>query len=316
MGKVALIIIYNHRYDKNIEVLEDIYGERFSNIYHLVPFYSGERRNVIPVYENSHYFQGYVAQGCKSFYNSDFDHYFFVADDLILNPIVNESNYRELLKLCDKTCFLPGFIVLHEREKWWVGVGEAFKYRLKVSGVEAEDQLPDYETASRLFNRFGLEVRPLKCNQILRNPVSHPVLFFYDLGQIIARRIITGQKVDVVGFINSMMKNQFALSYPMVGSYSDIFVISAESIKLFCHYCGIFAATDLFVEVALPTSMVLSASEIITEEGLELKGKALWTKEDYNLLNKYNNNLTKLLEEFPQEYLYLHPIKLSKWSRR
>ena len=307
MGKVALIIIYNHQYNKNIEILEEIYGERFSNIYHLVPFYTGEKRNVIPVYENSYYFQGYIAQGYKSFYNSDYDHYLFVADDLILNPIINERNYLEYLKLSDKTCFLPGFIILHEREKWWQRVGEAFRYRIKTPGVEAENQLPDYETALRLFNRFGLEIRPLKFNQIWRNSVS----FFYSLEQIVTRH-----RSDVVRFINSLMRNQFVLSYPMVGSYSDICVVSAENIKLFCHYCGVFAATNLFVEVALPTSMVLSASEIITEENLELKGKALWTKEDYKLLNNYNNNLDRLLAEFPQEYLYLHPIKLSKWRKQ
>ena len=62
MTKVALIIIYNHQYIKNIEITERIYNGKFSNIYHLVPFYHGVRSNVIPVYDNSHYFQGYVAQ--------------------------------------------------------------------------------------------------------------------------------------------------------------------------------------------------------------------------------------------------------------
>jgi len=307
MSKVALVIVYNHQYNKNIEVLEDIYGERFSDIYHLVPFYTGEKRNVIPVYENSYYFQGYIAQGYRSFYNSDFDHYLFVADDLILNPTINERNYTEYLKLSDRTCFLPGFIMLHECEKWWPRVGEAFRYRIKTPGVEAEKQLPDYETALDLVNRFNLEIKPLKLNQIWRNPVS----LYYSLEQIVTRR-----KTDVINFIGSLMRNQFDLPYPMVGSYSDICVVSAESIKLFCHNCGVFAATNLFVEVALPTAMILSASEIVTEEDLELKGKALWTEEDYKLLNNYNNDLDKLLEEFPQKYLYLHPIKLSKWRRQ
>jgi len=58
--KAALILIYNHRYDKNIEILEKIYSKRFSVIFHLVPFYDGNRDNVIPVYENSYYFEGYA----------------------------------------------------------------------------------------------------------------------------------------------------------------------------------------------------------------------------------------------------------------
>ena len=111
-----------------------------------------------------------------------------------------------------------------------------------------------------------------------------------------------------------MQKKSYNLSYPIVGSYSDIFIISAKSIKKFCHYCGIFAATKLFVEVALPTSVVLSSDEIITEKDLCLQGKALWTNEDYQELEKYENSLTKLMTGFPPKYIYLHPVKLSKWK--
>ena len=78
MNKVALIIIYNHKFDRNIDILENIYKDRFSNIYHLVPFYTGDKSNVISVYENSHYFQGYVAQGFKSYFKEEFEHYFFI----------------------------------------------------------------------------------------------------------------------------------------------------------------------------------------------------------------------------------------------
>jgi len=110
---VALIIIYNHQYNKNIEILEQIYKGRFSNIYHLVPFYNGEKPNVIAVYENSFYFHGYVAQGFKSYFRKDYAHYFFIADDLILNPIIDETNYTLYLNLNSNSCFLPNFIILH-----------------------------------------------------------------------------------------------------------------------------------------------------------------------------------------------------------
>ena len=53
MGSVALVVIYNHRYDGNISIVEDLYRERFREIFHLVPFYDGDRPNVIPVYESS-----------------------------------------------------------------------------------------------------------------------------------------------------------------------------------------------------------------------------------------------------------------------
>jgi len=57
MRKPALVIIYNHRHVQNIEPLERLYTDRFSRIFHLVPFYDGRRENVVPGYENSRFFK-------------------------------------------------------------------------------------------------------------------------------------------------------------------------------------------------------------------------------------------------------------------
>lgn len=306
MSRVALIIIYNHQYNKNIEVLEEIYTERFSHIFHLIPFYNGDKENVIPVYENSFYFQGYVAQGFKSFFSKEFAHYLFVADDPILNPIVNEKNYKEHLKLSNSACFLPELMTLHEiKDYCWPRTREAFKYRIKVGGVEAEAQIPSYEAAIKKFSNYGFQIQSLSFDQIYHK-INLPKSLNY------------WQIIEYLNYKIRRFKNRnklYNLSYPIIGGYSDIFVVSAENIKMFCHYCGVFAATNLFVEVGLPTSMVLSAKEIVTEKDLDLKGKALWTKDDYRILEKYNNNLDVLLKDFPKENLYLHPIKLSKWKK-
>jgi hypothetical protein len=303
MSKVALIIIYNHQYNKNINILENLYGERFSDIYHIVPFYNGEKNNVIPVYENSFYFSGYVSQGFKGFFRKEYVHYFFIADDLILNPSINESNYDEYLKLGSHTCFLPEFLVLHERERWWPRIGEAYYWSIDIPGIEAKEQLPCYESALAAFNAFGLEIKPLRFQQVWRPP-------------------FTGLRKDkfypIRYFINRFSKKKYHLSYPIIGSYSDIFVVSSDAIKQFCHFCGVFAATRLHVEVALPTSLVLSAEKIVTEKDLTLQGKALWAfeKADAREIETYRSkgSLKQLLEDFPPSYLYLHPIKLSQWS--
>lgn len=310
MNKVALIIIYNHQYNKNIDVLEQIYKDRFSNIYHLVPFYNGEKQNVIPVYENSYYFQGYVAQGLKSYYKEEFTHYFFVADDMVLNPIINERNYSEHLKLDLTSCFIPGFITLHERVVFWSRVREAFLWSINRRGIEAKNQLPSYEEAMKKFEKFGLTIKPLKFNQV--HEIPHSVKGW--IKSLISLNIAKHVCFILLNLLSKIRKKRYSLSYPMVGSYSDIFVISSDTIKQFCHYCGVFATTELFVEVGLPTSLVLSAKEIITERDLKLRGKALWTKKDYQELNKFDNSLNKLFAEFPTDYLYLHPIKLSKWN--
>ena len=305
MNKVALIIIYNHQYNKNIDVLENIYSKRFSNIYHLVPFYYGEKQNVIPVYECSYYFQGYISQGLKSFYDEAFKHYFFIADDLILNPIINENNYAEHLKLNLNTCFIPGFIPLHDNKKLWARLGDAYRWSINVSGVEAKNQLPDYEIALSKFKKFDLTLKPLRFNQIWKTPNS-----IKDFG-----RMILKDKYYFFRYLWSMFFiADYPLSYPMLGSYSDIFVVSSDAIKQFCHYCGVFAATKLFVEIALPTSMVFSANEIVQEKDIELQGKALWTKEQLRELEIFGSSLNQLFRAFPRTYLYLHPVKLSKWN--
>jgi hypothetical protein len=302
--KVALIIIYNHQYNKNIDIIEQIYKDRFSDIYHLVPFYNGEKENVIPVYECSYYFQGYVSQGLHGFFKEKYSHYFFVADDMILNPIINENNYCDIFNLEANTSFIPGFITLHE-EKYWRRIGDAFRWNIRISGVEASNMLPSYENTLNKFSKFGLTIKPLSFSQIWK-PTDTWFQFFC------SRKFLKRFGTFCMYLIHG--KKNYTLSYPIVGSYSDIFIISANSIKEFCHYCGIFATTKLFVEVALPTSVVLSSEEIITEKDLNFKGKALWTTEDYKELEKFENSLTKLMDNFPPNYIYLHPIKLSQWK--
>lgn len=314
MSSVALIIIYNHKFDRNIEVVERIYKDRFSTIFHIVPFYDGDKSNVISVYENSHYFQGYVAQAYSGFFNEKFDHYFFIADDLILNPAINENNYVEHLKLKSKTCFLPGFISFHDENSLWGRVQNAFDFNINAPGIEVKNELPTYEQALAAFQKIGLEIKPVNYNLISRSPNS--VAGFLK------------KAVRDKTYVFKYLKNKkHSLPYPTVGSYSDIFVVSSDAIKQFKHYCGVFAATNLFVEIGLPTAMVLSAQEIVTEKDLNFQGKALWpdgyarmnsvpelAKDDFKELDKYDHNLKELLGNFPENYLYLHPIKLSQWN--
>jgi hypothetical protein len=322
MNKVALIIIYNHQYNKNIGVIENVYKNRFSNIYHLVPFYNGDKDNVIPVYENSFYFQGYVSQGFTAYFKKEYEHYIFIGDDLILNPIIDESNYTEHFKLKSNTCFISGFIPLHEMEgkwwsnsitkknnlvfigNWWQRISYAYNFNQNVLGLEINNQLPDYDTAKDLFKKFNLEIKPLNFNHIWQPPISI---------KDFARRILNDKYYFYRYFYWVLTNKKFRLPYPLVASYSDIFVISSDAIKNFCHYCGVFATTKLFVEIGLPTSLVLSAQEIVTEKDLELQGCALWPSIENDTIKKFESKtLDTFLIEFPKGNLYLHPIKLSK----
>ena len=325
MNKVALIIIFNHQFNKNIEILERIYSLRFKDIYYLVPFYRGNKPNVIPIYENSYYFQGYIAQGFKFFYKKEYKHYIFISDDLLLNPNINEENYMNYFKLKPESNFIPHFINLHEKKQLWPRVKEAYYFSLELPGIEISDQLPDYDTAYKKFKNLNLTLEPLKFKQIWNPPTT-----INDWLKAIKQKgvySILSLKDYLRFFFDKLKSKKYTLKYPLVGSYSDICIVSSDAIKDFCHYCGIFAVARLFIEVGLPTSLVLAAKDIITEKELTIKGKALWpdgwfrltddTKPvagDYKELKSFNYNLNILLQHFPSDYLYLHPIKLSKWK--
>jgi len=97
-NKVCCAFVYNHKHN-NIDKLHRIYGQRFSNCYHLIPFYDGDHPNAVPIYESSYTYQGYFAQSYKYMNNEEFSHYMFIADNLILNSRLNESNIVEELAL-------------------------------------------------------------------------------------------------------------------------------------------------------------------------------------------------------------------------
>ena len=82
----------------------------------------------------------------------------------------------------------------------------------------------------------------------------------------------------------------------------------------FALYCGAFAATRLFVEIAIPTAMALACEKIQFNKDVKLKQMALWSADDYKLLEKFNYSLSALNEDYPENILFIHPVKLSKWK--
>ena len=298
LNEVALIIIYNHQYNKNIEIIENIYSKRFGHIYHLVPFYKGTKENVIPVYENSYYFQGYVAQGLRGFFKKNYTHYFFIADDLMLNPAINETNYSSFFNLQAKDSFLSYFENLSFD---WFATLKAFKWNMRLAGVEVVDFLPSCEEALRILKKYGVS---LDVKDTRKNSVK------------IAKRIKNNIHLyGMKGGLKSILKKPQPqlLPYPFLGGYSDIFIISSDVIEDFAHFCGIFAATELHVETAVPTCLALVTENIVTEKETELKGHLIWGEAIRDFEKSYEGSLKKLLNNFPEK-LYIHPIKLSRWQ--
>lgn len=303
--RAALVVIYNHRYEQNIDLVERIYRDRFAHIYHLMPFYAGDRANVIPVYESSYYFQGFVAQAHRQLRQHGFTHYFFIADDLILNPAVNEGNFQEVMGLPAGHCYLPGFYRSeYGNRRFWGHAIRALRWRTRPPGVEVVHQIPTPDEARARLARHRVDLRALSFERIWKTPDS--------MGGWL-KALARDPKLCARYVASKLGKKTYPLPYPLASGYSDIFIVTADVLPEFARLCGIFAAADLFVEHAIPTAMALSAEWICEEANLKLRGKALWTPEQMAELDRYGCSLTALLDGFPSGHLYLHPIKLSRW---
>lgn len=113
-----------------------------------------------------------------------------------------------------------------------------------------------------------------------------------------------------------LLKNKGrSLPYPLYKVYSDFLVLSGEDIKKLIEYFGVFAAMGLFVEVAIPTAMALVCKDIVTESMIGKRGVEMWGQKSRNQFAEDNNyEIDRLFKMFPQEVIYYHPVKLSKWK--
>lgn len=287
--KTALLVVYNHRFDKNIGRIRELYADRFSYIYHVMPFYDGDENDVIPVYESSYCFSGYIAQAYSHLRNEGFTHFFIVADDMIINPSINENSIWEQMGIDYGDSYIDEIVCFQNGGKrWWRRIIDALDYTPDQLGVELKSILPTKEEAQHRFDFHKLPCTPIPRKELLRNP----------------------RKKDII----KMLTRSRELKYPLVRAYSDILLITADVMPKFANYCGAFAATRLFVEMAIPTALIFSADNIKLGNDAKLKPGAMWIEPDFKILERYGNSLGKLLREFPEGKLYLHPIKLSKWK--
>ncbi|HYO87569.1 MAG TPA: hypothetical protein VER79_02920, partial [Candidatus Limnocylindrales bacterium] len=46
-ARICLVVIFNHRFEANLPILDRLYGDRFHHVRYLMPFYQGTRSDVI-----------------------------------------------------------------------------------------------------------------------------------------------------------------------------------------------------------------------------------------------------------------------------
>ncbi len=325
MQKPLLVVIYNHKYPKNIAIIEKIYQQRFSHIHHLMPFYQGNKENVSAVYDNSYYFQGYIAQGLKDYYQKNISHYLFIADDLLLNPAIDEDNYQDFFKLSGDDCYLhkiKNLVDENNREILWFQWNPwAYEFpdlRSK-KGLEELKNLPTYDEAVQLFKNHNLQTKHFKKKiksaylQVIReyfNKFSQNIKFLNFTQKI--GYVLFGLFYRVFQYWQRNRRHNYTIDYPLACGYSDIVIVSSAKIEEFGYYCGVFSAANLFAEIAIPTALVLMDAHIVQHENT---GYQVPEERVPSLHKKFQNNLPDLIKDFPKNMLYVHPIKLSVWNK-
>ena len=298
MPKICLSFVFNHQYENNISKLQKIYGKRFSILRFLSPFSDwDDRKDIIPIYETSVHFQGYFSQAYAQL-PKDCDYYVFCADDLLLNPSLNEQNLIAELK-CENSAYIKYLNPAWEHSFAWHKFEECNSFPSSENVVPYPQFLPNRNELLKKYERFGYNFRNIG---------------LHNFSGVHQNRVTLER---IWGGLKYLIKNGLKryVHYPLVEGYSDLLVVPKENLKAFCHYCGIFAAMNLWVDAAVATSLILSCEQIMDEEKHNYKGIELWSKEDVLQQTKLaNGKIENLKYIFSKNTLYVHPVKLSSFS--
>lgn len=296
--KTGLVIIFNHRYEGNLPKLRKMYGSRFSEIRFLMPFYLGEEQDVISVYDTSYCFQGFITQAYTQLMEIDVDYFLFIGDDLIINTEIDEWNATEKLGLSkEKEIFCFSCWELNAKGGFQWSHTRKSSNPFYVKGMLWRNELPSKEEAFKLFEEFMGRAYPRQYSNALFQGCSY-----------------SEEEKELFYESNGGTKD---VPYPMARGYSDIFAIKKNSMKKFAHMFGVFASMNMFVEIAIPTAIVLTAKrsnvsfEMETAFDYEM---IFWGEDKIDLAGKYENSINNLMEHFPEGCLCIHPIKLSRWT--
>ena len=250
-----------------------------------------------PIFESSIHFQGYFAQAFIHL-PKDCEYYVFCGDDLIINPCLNENNLINALN-CNDSSYIKYLNPVWEHSFAWHKFEECNQFTEKEYSIPYHNLLPSRNALLKIYENHGFKYRNVG---------------FHNLNGIKEKRITTNRiKSGISYFLRN--GNKRYINYPLVEGYSDLIVVPQGHLELFCHYCGIFAAMNLWVDAAIATALILSGSEIRTEKDSNYSGTEYWNGEEIiNRLKPIDNKLDKIGEIFEKDELYIHPIKLSSYN--
>lgn len=129
--KTSVCVIFNHPFPSNIPILRSILKNRFDFVTFVIPNYRSDEEDVITTYRGSYTFQGMIVDAYPKLKEQDADFYFFVQDDVFLNPLYTGEELVDKLQIGQNQAFFPLFAPLRPNfEDWWWGarVAAAMKF--------------------------------------------------------------------------------------------------------------------------------------------------------------------------------------------
>lgn len=324
MSKTCLVVIYNHQFTGNIEKIEKLYGDRFDKIFHVMPFYTGDRENVVSVYENSYQFSGYVTQAMDKFYSDEYDYFAFMGDDVMLHPDFSKDTIEDMLKINADTGFTArnlftvndGYILT----RVWL-FPTLLNYMYSDNKDMIDDILPDIQTMVDKYKQLGINCSLISEEKIkyLQDylPVNSGKNFFYKYQPSKLDENLDFKKL-LAAYENERKQKGKPIKYlfPFAGGFSDFFVIPKKYIKKFGYYAGVLASERFFAEVAVPTALCISLDKISLPKDINMK-VINYTSGDSarkELPEKYNKSVKAFLADWDNNNLLVHPIKYSIWE--
>ena len=275
-----------------------------------MPFYDGADSDVIPVYESSKQFQGYLIQAYDKLKDIQCSHYLFIGDDVLIRPDLDDTNFIARTNMHGKKFLSKDFSPLNSPNKfrwyWTAGTSKS----LYDASTNWRDSLYTYEEALNKFNNFfGAKYKEV-----------YDEAFFGDPNKP-GGTVLGGWK-DAKGFLNivnyfiATNGNTLHIPYPLAGGgcCADIFCLDKSNLFEFSRLCGIFSAANLFVEIATPTAAVLTFKRYEVIFFPQNSWLILWNEDRNIFADKYSRDVARLHREWDEKFFYVHPVKLSGWK--
>lgn len=305
--KSTACVLFNHPFSKNIPILREVYRERFDDVIFVQPLEKSNDVDVFTSYRGPFCFHGMIVDVARTLLEKRSDYYLFIHDDVFLNPLYDAENLFECLGIPGNGAFIPAVCPIEGDVTSWGWTSSVLwklfypKNKLSGSGIERPLQFfPDgNKMREEIMKKYQFKFSDVTYDRNVALPES--IIFGQNPYSITTERMI----LDGL-FEKAKNSNSTSLPFPFFRGMSDFFAVDAETLEKIIPLLGVMAAAQLFVEVAIPTALIVAANRVKRSIEVGLKVDWRWGTERDAL------DFESMAMRFHEDLLFVHPVKLSK----